>query len=67
VGTTLVTSGIETGTSRADERAGKYLTFRLGTEEFGIRVIQVREIIGMQDVTRVPQTPAYLKSTSAAR
>ena len=61
MGTTLVTSGIETGTSRADERAGKYLTFRLGTEEFGIRVIQVREIIGMQDVTRVPQTPAYLK------
>ncbi len=39
------------------ERAGKYLIFRLGREEFGAAVLKVREIIGMQDITAVPQTP----------
>ncbi len=44
-----------------EDRAGKYLTFHLGREEFGIRVLAVREIMGMQDITAVPQTPAYVK------
>jgi len=43
------------------ERAGKYLIFRLATEEFGAAVLKIREIIGMQDITSVPQTPAYVK------
>lgn len=43
------------------ERAGKYLTFRLGTEEFGIQVLKVREIMGVQEITAVPQTPAWIK------
>jgi purine-binding chemotaxis protein CheW len=47
--------------SRADARAGKYLTFQLGSEEFGIRVLQVREIMGLQDITTVPNTPPYVK------
>lgn len=47
--------------ARVDARAGKYLTFRLGHEEFGIRVLQVREIMGLQDITRVPNTPSYVK------
>jgi purine-binding chemotaxis protein CheW len=47
--------------SRADARAGKYLTFLLGAEEFGIRVLQVREIMGPQDITTVPNTPPYVK------
>lgn len=42
-------------------RAGKYLTFQLAEEEFGIRVLNVREIIGVQEITPVPQTPAHLK------
>ena len=46
---------------KADERAGKYLTFKLGQEEFGVRVIKVREIMGIQQITAVPQTPDYLK------
>jgi purine-binding chemotaxis protein CheW len=47
--------------TRTDERAGKYLTFHLGSEEFGIRVLQVREIMGLQDITAVPQTPPHVK------
>ncbi len=45
----------------AQERGGKYLIFRLGREEFGTAVLKVREIIGMQDITSVPQTPAHVK------
>src|SRR2546423_12790425 len=45
----------------SDERAGKYLTFQLGNEEFGIRVLKVREIMGIQEITAVPQTPAHVK------
>ncbi len=45
----------------SDDRAGKYLTFQLADEEFGIRVLKVREIMGIQDITAVPQTPAHLK------
>jgi purine-binding chemotaxis protein CheW len=44
-----------------DERVGKYLTFLLGREEFAIRVLKVREIMGIQDITAVPQTPTYVK------
>jgi purine-binding chemotaxis protein CheW len=44
-----------------DDRGGKYLVFQLGREEFGIRVVKVREIMGIQDITAVPQTPAHVK------
>jgi purine-binding chemotaxis protein CheW len=45
----------------ADARTGKYLAFHLGGEEFAIQVLRVREIMGLQDITAVPQTPAYVK------
>jgi len=52
----------ETGAgAKAEDRAGKYLVFQLGREEFGIRVLKVREIMGIQDITAVPQTPGYVK------
>ena len=45
----------------SDARAGKYLTFQLANEEFGIRVLKVREIMGLQEITAVPQTPAHVR------
>ena len=42
------------------ERAGKYLTFVLDQEEYGIEILKVREIIGIIDVTPVPQVPHYI-------
>ena len=51
----------ESSAVAADRRAGKYLTFILGREEFAIRVLKVREIMGIQDITAVPQTPGYVK------
>ncbi len=40
---------------------GKYLTFVMSSEEYGIEILKVREIIGMMDITSVPQTPDYMK------
>jgi len=47
--------------AQSDKRAGKYLTFQLTSEEFGIRVLKVREIMGLQEITAVPQTPTHVK------
>ena len=43
------------------ELAGKYLTFALSDEEYGIGILKVREIIGLMEITAVPQTPSYVK------
>ncbi len=43
------------------DREGKYLTFTLDNEEYGIGIIKVKEIIGMIAITPVPQTPGYVK------
>ncbi len=43
------------------EKEGKYLTFQLAEEGYGIGILKVREIIGMLPVTPVPQTPGFLK------
>jgi purine-binding chemotaxis protein CheW len=51
----------ESVATQADARAGKYLTFQLSNEEFGIRVLKVREIMGIQEITAVPQTPTHIK------
>lgn len=41
--------------------AGKYLTFSLGRESYGLPVLKIREIIRLQDITQVPQMPDYIK------
>ena len=41
--------------------AGKYLTFALAQEEYGVPVLKVREIIKMMDITGVPQVPSHVK------
>ena len=46
---------------KLDQRAGKYLSFGLGSEEFAIQVLRVREIMGIQEITAAPETPGYVK------
>ena len=43
------------------EREGKYLTFTLAEEEYGIGILKIKEIIGMMPITSVPQTPEFVK------
>jgi len=42
-------------------REGKYLTFTLADEEYGIGILKIKEIIGMMPITSVPQTPDFVK------
>lgn len=42
-------------------KPGKYLTFSLGGEVYGLEILKVQEIIGMMSVTRVPRTPEFMR------
>ena len=44
-----------------EKREGKYLTFTLAEEEYGIGILKVKEIIGKMAITTVPQSPGYMK------
>jgi len=44
----------------ASQRAGKYLTFVLADEAYGLEILKVREIIKLMDITAVPRTPEYV-------
>jgi purine-binding chemotaxis protein CheW len=48
-------------TPQAVNRGGKYLTFCLEPEEYGLEIRKVREIIGYLETTAVPHTPAHVK------
>ena len=42
-------------------RAGKYLTFRLAGESYGIEILTVQELIGLQGITRIPRAPDFMR------
>jgi len=54
-----MTTPLETTGSR--QKAGKYLTFTLHAESYGIDVLKVREIIRQTTITSVPQMPAHVR------
>jgi purine-binding chemotaxis protein CheW len=45
---------------KAKSAGGKFLTFFLAGEEYGIEILSVHEIIGMMPITSVPGTPDYI-------
>jgi purine-binding chemotaxis protein CheW len=45
----------------ASTMAGKYLTFMLGPETYGIEILCVQEIIGLLPVTRIPSVPEHIR------
>lgn len=47
--------------SMEDTQKGKFLTFTLGKENYGIEIQFVTEIIGIQAITEVPELPDYIK------
>ena len=50
------------GTSvQQKDMGGKYLTFSLGTQEFGVPILTVKEIIGLLPITQIPQAPAFVR------
>ena len=48
-------------TATALAKAGKYLTFKLAVEEYGLEILKVQEIMKMVEVTKIPRTPDYVR------
>jgi purine-binding chemotaxis protein CheW len=44
-----------------DSQKGKFLTFSVGNEDYGIEIKYVTEIVGIQEITSIPELPAHLK------
>ncbi len=55
------TEAIDQAVKVMADKEGKYLTFSLADEEYGIGILKIREIIGMLPITSVPQTPPFVK------
>lgn len=51
---------VETPVARTAQE-GKFLSFVLGDEEYGLEILKVQEINGMMGITRVPRTPDYVR------
>lgn len=51
----------ESGISQVLRKEGKYLTFALANEEYGLEILKVKEIIGYMPITAVPQMPFHVK------
>jgi purine-binding chemotaxis protein CheW len=51
------TEDVDMSNGEQRNKAGKYLTFSLGQEQFGLEILKVREIIGLMEITEVPRTP----------
>jgi purine-binding chemotaxis protein CheW len=43
------------------DKEGKYLTFSIADEEYGIGILKVKEIIGMMTITTIPHAPGFVK------
>ncbi len=57
----MATQPLEHAASGTRQLAGKYLTFTLHQESYGIEVLKVREIIRLITITAVPQMPNYVR------
>ena len=57
----MATQLLEPTASGTRQMLGKYLTFTLHKESYGIDVLKVREIIRLTTITAVPQMPAYVR------
>ncbi|MDI6761879.1 MAG: chemotaxis protein CheW [Thermodesulfobacteriota bacterium] len=58
---TEMTRTMDQAVKAMGDREGKYLTFSLAGEEYGVGILKVKEIIGMMPITTVPRTPSYVK------
>ena len=58
---TEVDEKIDQAVKAMGDKEGKYLTFTLAEEEYGIGILKIKEIIGMLPITSVPQTPEFVK------
>lgn len=55
------TANTQAVSTKAKSAAGEYLTFVLGTEEYGLEILKVQEIRGYDAVTQIANTPDFIK------
>ncbi|MDX7989202.1 chemotaxis protein CheW [Xenorhabdus sp. 12] len=61
-------SAVEEFNKLSGETTGKeYLVFTLGDEEYGIEILKVQEIRGYDQVTRIANTPSFIKGITNLR
>lgn len=60
VATQQLAHELSEGKRDASQLGGKYLTFFLSSEEYGIEILKVQEIIGIMSITSVPRTPHFI-------
>jgi purine-binding chemotaxis protein CheW len=58
---TELTKTMDQAVKAMADQEGKYLTFSMADEEYGIGILKIKEIIGMMVITTVPQTPEFVK------
>jgi purine-binding chemotaxis protein CheW len=54
-------SAVLDAAAESRRQGGKFLTFQLADEEYGVEILKVREINGLMNITAVPQMPPYMK------
>ena len=54
-------TAVSPGATNTSRLAGKYLTFKIGAEEYGLEILKVQEIIKMMDITKVPRVPEFVR------
>lgn len=56
-----MSSTIEVSEAALQQLAGKFMTFKLATEEYSIEILKVRDVIALMEITRVPRTKDYVR------
>jgi purine-binding chemotaxis protein CheW len=59
--TTTSAAQAQAATDLGAQLAGKYMTFQLAQEVYGLEILKVREIIGLMDITRVPRSADFIR------
>jgi purine-binding chemotaxis protein CheW len=52
---------LEGDVAALEQLGGKYMTFQLAREVYGLEILAVREIIGLMEITRVPRAPEFIR------
>jgi purine-binding chemotaxis protein CheW len=56
-----------THTSATDHRTLQIVVFKLGQEEYGMQIDQIKEVVITPNITRMPQTPSFVKGVANIR
>lgn len=51
----------EESTQLFSKSGGKLLTFMTGSQEYGIEILEAREVVGLMEIDPIPQTPDFMK------